>query len=59
MFDSKKKMKLATVAELSKKMTSSQLRSIDINNALLAYYSNQVIAITCSVHILPTYVSNL
>ncbi|XP_067929456.1 signal recognition particle subunit SRP72-like [Watersipora subatra] len=40
-FDSKKKMKLASAPELSKKLTSTQLRNIDVNNCLLAYYSNQ------------------
>ena len=42
MFDSKKKMKLATAPEVTRKLTSMQMKRIDANNCLLAFYSNQV-----------------
>lgn len=41
-FDSKKKMKVATSSNLKHKLSLSQRQEIDINQCLLHMYSNQV-----------------
>nr|XP_022915119.1 signal recognition particle subunit SRP72 [Onthophagus taurus] len=41
-FDSKKKMKVATNDQLAFKLLSSQRKNIAFNNALLLYYTNQL-----------------
>ena len=45
MFDSKKKMKVATADGLQHKLVSEQRKTIAINQCLLYMYTNQVIFI--------------
>ena len=42
MFDSKKKMKVATGSNLKHKLSSKQRQYIDVNQCLLYLYTNQV-----------------
>ena len=42
MFDSKKKMKVATGSNLKHKLSAVQRRDIDMNQCLLHMYTNQV-----------------
>ena len=41
-FDSRKKIKIATGVKIQHKLHSSQRRAIDINQCLLHYYTNHV-----------------
>lgn len=43
MFDSKKKVKLTSAEGVENKLAKKQLQAIEINKALLAMYTNQVI----------------
>lgn len=43
MFDSKKKVKLTSAEGVEHKLAKKQLQAIEINKALLAMYTNQVI----------------
>ena len=46
MFDSKKKLKLASGETIDKKLSRHQIISVDFNQCLLSYYTNQVSEIT-------------
>jgi len=42
MFDSKKKLKIATTDTVRAKLAASQINSIDFNSCLLSFYTNQL-----------------
>lgn len=47
MFDSKKKIKVATAEAVEQKLTSSQRQAISLNECLLYMYTGQVYLHTC------------
>ena len=49
MFDSKKKMKVATGSNLKHKLSSKQRQYIDVNQCLLHLYTNQV-SLDCNLN---------